>query len=59
MPATILLGLAVFVVGVDSYVAAVLPAIADDLREPVANVGLICESPGAGGCGLRRLSSTR
>jgi predicted MFS family arabinose efflux permease len=42
MPTTVLLGLAVFVVGVDSYiVAAVLPAIADDLRESVANVGLI------------------
>ncbi len=45
MPATVLLGLAVFVVGVDSYiVAAVLPAIADDLREPVANVGLIASA---------------
>ena len=41
----VLLGLAVFVVGVDSYiVAAVLPAIADDLREPVANVGLIASA---------------
>jgi predicted MFS family arabinose efflux permease len=42
MRATFLLGLAVFVVGVDSYiVAAVLPAVADDLREPIANVGLV------------------
>jgi DHA1 family inner membrane transport protein len=45
MPASVLLGLAVFVVGVDSYiVAAVLPAIADDLREPVANVGLVASA---------------
>ncbi len=45
MPATLLLGLAVFVVGVDAYiVAAVLPAIADDLREPIANVGLIASA---------------
>jgi MFS transporter, DHA1 family, inner membrane transport protein len=45
MPASVLLGLAVFVVGVDSYiVAAVLPAIADDLREPIANVGLIASA---------------
>ncbi len=45
MPAIVLLGLAVFVVGVDSYiVAAVLPAVADDLREPVSNVGLIASA---------------
>lgn len=45
MHATLLLGLAVFVVGVDSYiVAAVLPAIADDLRQPIANVGLIASA---------------
>ena len=42
---SVLLGLAVFVVGVDAYiVAAVLPAIADDLREPVSNVGLIASA---------------
>lgn len=41
MPTSVLLGLAVFVVGVDTYiVAAVLPAIADDLREPISSVGL-------------------
>lgn len=41
----VLLGLAVFVVGVDSYiVAAVLPAVADDLREPVSNVGLVASA---------------
>jgi predicted MFS family arabinose efflux permease len=35
----------VFVVGVDSYiVAAVLPAIADDLRESISNVGLIASA---------------
>jgi len=45
MPAIVLLGLAVFVVGVDSYiVAAVLPAVADDLREPVSNVGLVASA---------------
>jgi predicted MFS family arabinose efflux permease len=45
MPASVLLGLAVFVVGVDSYiVAAVLPAIADDLRESVADVGLVASA---------------
>jgi MFS transporter, DHA1 family, inner membrane transport protein len=45
MPATVLLSLAVFVVGVDAYiVAAVLPAIADDLREPISNVGLIASA---------------
>ena len=45
MPTTVLLGLAVFVVGVDSYiVAAVLPAIADDLGESISNVGLIASA---------------
>jgi MFS transporter, DHA1 family, inner membrane transport protein len=45
MPTAVLLGLAVFVVGVDSYiVAAVLPAIADDLREPIASVGLVASA---------------
>ena len=40
-----LLGLAVFVVGVDTYiVAAVLPAIADDLGESISNVGLIASA---------------
>jgi len=42
---TILLGLAVFVVGMDTYiVAAVLPAVADDLREPISSVGLIASA---------------
>jgi DHA1 family inner membrane transport protein len=45
VPTTVLLGLAVFVVGVDSYiVASVLPAIADDLRESISNVGLIASA---------------
>jgi DHA1 family inner membrane transport protein len=45
VPMIVLLGLAVFVVGVDSYiVAAVLPAVADDLREPVSNVGLVASA---------------
>ena len=45
MPAIVLLGLAVFVVGIDSYiVAAVLPAMADDLREPVSSVGLVASA---------------
>jgi DHA1 family inner membrane transport protein len=45
MPTAVLLGLAVFVVGVDSYVvAAVLPAVADDLREPISNVGLVASA---------------
>jgi predicted MFS family arabinose efflux permease len=45
MPASVLLGLAVFVVGVDAYiVAAVLPAVADDLREPVSAVGLVASA---------------
>ena len=42
---TVLLGLAVFVVGMDTYiVAAVLPAVADDLREPISSVGLIASA---------------
>ncbi len=42
---TVLLGLAVFVVGVDTYiVAAVLPAIADDLGESISNVGLVASA---------------
>jgi DHA1 family inner membrane transport protein len=45
MPATVLLGLGVFVVGVDSYiVAAVLPAIADSLRESISSVGLVASA---------------
>ena len=41
----ILLALAVFVVGVDSYiVAAVLPEMADDLGESIANVGLVASA---------------
>ena len=45
MPTTVLLGLAVFVVGVDTYiVAAVLPAIADDLGESISNVGLVASA---------------
>lgn len=45
MPTTVLLGLAVFVVGVDTYiVAAVLPAIANDLHESISNVGLIASA---------------
>ncbi|HEY7736193.1 MAG TPA: MFS transporter [Candidatus Limnocylindrales bacterium] len=39
------LALAVFAVGVDSYiVAAVLPAISDDLQEPIAQVGLLASA---------------
>jgi DHA1 family inner membrane transport protein len=42
---TALLGLAVFVIGMDTYiVAAVLPAIADDLQEPISSVGLIASA---------------
>lgn len=42
---TVLLGLAVFVIGMDTYiVAAVLPAVADDLREPISSVGLIASA---------------
>jgi predicted MFS family arabinose efflux permease len=45
MPALVILALTVFAVGVDTYiVAAVLPAIADDLREPIANVGLLASA---------------
>ena len=45
MPASVLLGLSVFVVGVDSYiVAAVLPALADDLHESIASVGLVASA---------------
>jgi predicted MFS family arabinose efflux permease len=34
-----------FAVGVDAYiVAAVLPAISDDLHEPIARVGLLASS---------------
>jgi DHA1 family purine base/nucleoside efflux pump-like MFS transporter len=45
VPTTVLLGLAVFVVGVDTYiVAAVLPAIADDLGESIASVGLVASA---------------
>jgi len=42
---TLALSLAVFAVGVDVYiVAAVLPAIADDLQEPIAQVGLLASA---------------
>jgi DHA1 family inner membrane transport protein len=45
MPALVTLALCVFAVGVDTYiVAAVLPAIADDLHEPIANVGLLASA---------------
>ena len=45
VPVTLALTIAVFAVGIDSYiVAAVLPAIADDLREPVAAVGLVASA---------------
>ena len=45
MPVTLALTIAVFAVGVDSYiVAAVLPAIADDLHEPIAAVGLLASA---------------
>jgi predicted MFS family arabinose efflux permease len=45
MPAIAAVGLAVFAVGVDTYiVAAVLPAIADDLHEPISNVGLLASA---------------
>jgi len=47
VPTSILLGLAVFVVGVDTYiVAAVLPAIADDLHQPISSVGLVASAYG-------------
>jgi len=42
---TVLLALAVSVIGMDTYiVAAVLPAIADDLSEPISSVGLIASA---------------
>lgn len=42
---TALLGLAVFVIGMDTYiVAAVLPAVAEDLNEPISRVGLIASA---------------
>ena len=42
---TLALTIATFVVGVDLYiVAAVLPAIADDLHEPIALVGLLASA---------------
>ena len=45
MPVTLALTIAVFAVGVDTYiVAAVLPAISDDLREPIAAVGLLASA---------------
>jgi predicted MFS family arabinose efflux permease len=45
VPVTLALTIAVFAVGVDSYiVAAVLPAIADDLHEPIAAVGLLASA---------------
>lgn len=45
MPAGLLLTLAVFVVGVDSYiVAAVLPEVADDLGESIGAVGLLASA---------------
>lgn len=45
MPASLLLTLAVFVVGVDSYiVAAVLPEVADDLGESIGSVGLLASA---------------
>jgi multidrug resistance protein len=45
MPVTLALTIAVFAVGVDAYiVAAVLPAIADDLHESIAAVGLLASA---------------
>jgi MFS transporter, DHA1 family, inner membrane transport protein len=45
VPVTLALTIAVFAVGLDSYiVAAVLPAIADDLHEPIAAVGLLASA---------------
>jgi MFS transporter, DHA1 family, inner membrane transport protein len=45
VPVTLALTLAVFAVGVDSYiVAAVLPAVADDLHESIAAVGLLASA---------------
>ena len=45
VPSSLLLGLAVFAVGVDAYiVAAVLPEIADNLHEPIERVGLLASA---------------
>ena len=45
MSVTLALTIAIFAVGVDSYiVAAVLPAIAADLHEPIAAVGLLASA---------------
>jgi multidrug resistance protein len=45
MSVTLALTIAIFAVGVDSYiVAAVLPAIAADLNEPIAAVGLLASA---------------
>jgi predicted MFS family arabinose efflux permease len=45
MPATLALATVIFAVGVDAYiVAAVLPAIADDLGESIAAVGLLASA---------------
>jgi multidrug resistance protein len=45
VPVSLALTIAVFAVGVDSYiVAAVLPAIADDLHESIAAVGLLASA---------------
>jgi multidrug resistance protein len=45
MPGTLALAMTVFAVGVDSYiVAAILPAIADDLGESIASVGLLASA---------------
>jgi DHA1 family inner membrane transport protein len=45
MPALLTLTLSIFAVGVDLYiVAAVLPEIADDLHETVANAGLLASA---------------
>src|SRR5262245_25054079 len=45
VPVPLALTIATFAVGVDNYiVAAVLPAIADDLHEPIALVGLLASA---------------
>jgi len=45
VPATIALALVAFVIGVDGYIiAAVLPAVAEDLREPISAVGLVASA---------------
>jgi predicted MFS family arabinose efflux permease len=45
MPATFALAVVIFALGVDSYiVAAVLPAMADDLTESIAAVGLLASA---------------